>query len=108
MNDNTRNDEIHTPGTPISDTPVTNTTAAGVTNTTAAGPTIRHTAPGVSKLALLTSFAAGAFAAWIIMTISNQNEDVEQQQQAQSAMMQRSRPATAAPKRNNVPRPVTH
>lgn len=105
MNDNTRNDEIHTPGTPISGTPISGTP---VTNTTAAGPTIRHTAPGVSKLALLTSFAAGAFAAWIIMTISNQNEDVEQQQQAQSAMTQRSRPATAAPKRNNVPRPVTH
>lgn len=72
----------------------------------------RVTAPKTSRLALLLSFAAGAAAAWIIMSITNQNNEVVEAEQ-QSASMSQSRPQPRKPaaqtgNKTNVPRPVTN
>lgn len=94
---NNPNDNIRTDGT-RSDLPDVSTT--------------RMAAPKTSKLAILLSFAAGATAAWILMTITQQdNEAVESQQPAPTSINQTRKttaPASQTGKnKTGVPRPVT-
>lgn len=72
----------------------------------------RMTAPKTSRLALLLSFAAGAAAAWIIMSITQQNNEVAESEEQAAAMAQTRpqarKPATApqtGKNKTNVPRP---